>query len=145
VSVLDALERADVGLTTSYPSTPPGMPIAALRDRGLTVGHGSDELRDLWVPHGNADPLEGALVQSLRLDRNYTYSTNPGLAHLWDLLAQEGAGLLGIEGYGIEVGTPADLVVTDVPSPQWAIVEQADPRYVVRRGEVVVEDGTLLA
>lgn len=143
-SVLDALERADVGLTTSYPSTPPGMPIGTLRDRGITVGHGSDELRDLWIPHGNADPTEGALVQSLRLDRSYTYSTNPGLAHLWDLLTHGGADLLGIDGYGIEPGTPADLVVTNARSPQWAILEQADAEYVVRRGEVVAESGSLV-
>lgn len=143
-SALDALERAAVGLTTSYPSTPPGMPIEALGDRGITVGHGSDELRDLWVPHGNADPLQGALVQSLRLDRSYTYSTNPGLARLWDLLTHGGAALLGIDGYGIEVGTPADLVVMDAPSPQWAILGQADTEYVVRRGEVVVEEGRLV-
>ena len=144
-SVLDALDRADVSLTTSYPSTPPGMPIEALQDRGITVGQGSDELRDLWVPHGNADPLEGALVQSLRLDRSYTYSTNPGLARLWDLLTRGAAAVLGIEGYGIETGTPADLVVTDAPSPQWAILRQAEVEYVVRRGEVVVEDGELVA
>lgn len=144
-SVLDALERADVGLTTSYPSTPPGMPVATLQDRGLTVGQGSDELRDLWVPHGNADPLQGALVQSVRLDRSYTYSTNPGLARLWDLLTHGGADLLGIEGYGIEPGTPADLVITDAPSPQWAILGQADVAYVIRRGRVIVEDGALVA
>ncbi|MFC6941137.1 amidohydrolase family protein [Salinirubellus sp. GCM10025818] len=143
-SVLDALERADVGLTTSYPSTPPGMPIGALRERGITVGHGSDELRDLWVPHGNAAPTEGALVQSLRLDRSYTYSTNPGLAHLWNLLTHGGADLLGIEGYGVEVGTPADLVVMDAPSPQWAVLGQADTEYVIRRGKVVAEEGALV-
>ena len=144
-SVLDALERADVGLTTSYPSTPPGMPIEALGDRGITVAQGSDEIRDLWVPHGNADPLQGALVQSLRLDRNYTYSTNPGLARLWELLTVGGADLLGIEGYGIETGTPADFVVMDALSPQWAVLEQADTEYVVRRGVVVAESGQLVA
>jgi cytosine/adenosine deaminase-related metal-dependent hydrolase len=143
-SVLDALKRADVGLTTSYPSTRPGMPIGRLQDRGIAVGQGSDELRDLWVPHGNADPTEGALVQSLRLDRSYTYSTNPGLARLWDLLTHGAADLLGIEGYGLEPGTPADFVITNAKSPQWAILEQADAEYVVRRGEVVAEDGRLV-
>jgi len=143
-ATLDALERANAAVTTCYPSTPPGMPIDVLQDRGLTVGHGSDELRDLWVPHGNADPLEGARVQSLKLDRRYTYSTNAGLARLWDLLTHGGAAVLGIDDYGIEAGTPADLVVLDASSPQWAILRQANPRYVLKSGRVVVADGDLV-
>jgi hypothetical protein len=35
-------------------------------------------------------------------------------------------------------------VVTNAQSPQWAILEQADTEYVVRRGEVVAENGAFV-
>lgn len=126
------------------------MPVAELQDRDIAVGHGSDELRDLWVAHGNANPVEGGLVESLKLDRSYTYSTNSGLARVWTMLTHGGAAVLGIDDYGIddygiEEGTPADFVVSAAPSPQWAILRQAEARHVVKSGQVVAESGALVA
>jgi cytosine/adenosine deaminase-related metal-dependent hydrolase len=141
---LDALSRADLHITTCYPSTPPGMPIARVQDREIAMGHGSDELRDLWVAHGNADPLEGALIESLKLDTSYSYATNEGLERLWQLVTTGGAQVLGLDSYGIVEDTPANLVVLDAPSPQWAIVTQPERSYVIKNGQVVVEDGTVL-
>ncbi|MFH5801467.1 hypothetical protein [Haladaptatus sp. CMAA 1911] len=61
-----------------------------------------------------------------------------------NLVTDHGANLLGLKGYGIEKGTPADPVVHDSSSPQWAIVENSTPRYVLKEGQLVAEDGNVV-
>jgi len=148
--LLEALADVDVRLVTCYQSTRPEMPVRRILDSPVTLGHGTDNDRDFVFPHGNADPLEGALIESNKLhgDRAYVsdyrwFDSNEGLAALWGMITRESARVLGIEGYGIREGTPADLAVFDAPSPQWAIVTGADRRYVLKDGTVVVEDGDL--
>jgi cytosine/adenosine deaminase-related metal-dependent hydrolase len=140
----DAMETftaADLRFVTCYGSTPRGMPIRRVHDAGLVLAHGTDQVHDMWGAHGNLNAIEAMLVQSLKLDG---YATNDGLACLWRLITTEGASLLGrAEDYGIEAGTPADLVVHDARSPQWAILERNDPRYVLKNGNVVAADGSL--
>lgn len=143
-ALLGRIDDAGLDVVTCYLSTPPGMPVRALQDRGITIGHGSDQIRDFWLAHGNVDPLEEALIQSLNLGTDYEFTTNRGLDRLWRTLTTDGAAVLGIEdGYGLDAGTPADLVVHDSPSRQWAIVEGGPPRVVVKNGRIVARDGEL--
>jgi cytosine deaminase len=118
------------------------MPIRRFHDAGLALAHGTDQVHDLWGAHGNVDAIEAMLVESLGLD---SYSTNEGLAYLWDLITHQGANRLGLDGYGIDVGTPADLVVHDAASPQWAILRNRTPRYCLKNGAVVARDGEFVA
>ncbi|WP_435079621.1 amidohydrolase family protein [Halococcus sp. AFM35] len=141
----DAMEEfaaARLKFITCYQSTPPGMPIRRFQDAGLGMAHGTDQIHDLWGVHGNVDALEALLVESFKLDG---YSTNQGLASLWSLVTDRAAQLLGIDGYGIAEGTPADLVVHRSASPEWAIVENRTPRYAVKEGRIVAEDGNTIA
>lgn len=140
-AAMETFVAADLRFVTCYQSTRRGMPIRQAHDAGLVVAHGTDQVHDLWGAHGNMDALEAMRVESLTLDG---YSTNSGLEHLWRLVTTDGAVVMNREGsYSIEVGTPADLVVHATRSPQWAILEQADPRYVLKSGRVVTEDGTV--
>jgi cytosine/adenosine deaminase-related metal-dependent hydrolase len=144
-TLLQRIDDAGLNVVTCYLSTPPGMPVRALQDRGIAVGHGSDQVRDFWLAHGNVDPLEEALIQSLNLGTDYEFTTNRGLDRLWRMLTTDGAAVLGIaDGYGLGVGTPADVVVHDSPSRQWAIVEQGPPRVVVKNGRIVARDGEVV-
>lgn len=137
-------ERGALNIVTCYQSTPPSMPVHAFEAAGLGMGHGTDQVQTLWGPHGNLDALEAMLVESLKLDGSY--STNDGLASLWNLVTTNAARTLGIEStYRLTPGTPADLVVHDARSPQWAILTQATPRYVLKDGRVVAEDGSVTA
>lgn len=65
---------------------------------------------------------------------------NPTLEDFWQMLTTDGA--IDSE-YGIFEGAPADLVVLDEPSPQWAILRQAGRRTVIKDGRVVVRNGEL--
>ena len=138
---METFEAADLRFITCYQSTLRGMPIRQAHDAGVVMAHGTDQVHDLWGAHGNVDALGAMGVESLKLDG---YSTNEGLAHLWQLITTKGATVLGCEDtYGIEPGISADLVVHDGRSPQWAILEQSDPRYVFKGGCVVAADGTI--
>jgi cytosine/adenosine deaminase-related metal-dependent hydrolase len=142
-AILDTLSAADLQVVTCYQSTRPGMPIEQFQTNGLTMAHGTDGARHVWGPFGNMDSLEAMLVNSIKLnlDSGQNFKTDEGLGQLWDLITTNGAEILGIEEtYPIRPGTPADIVVHNAPSPQWAIIESPAPRYVIKDGQVVAQN-----
>ncbi|MFC5369021.1 amidohydrolase family protein [Salinirubrum litoreum] len=148
--LLDRLAGAGIGVTVCYNSLRQSMPIDRI-DRSLRLAHGTDNDQDFVYPHGNADPIEAAQIASYVLigdwhfDRDYRWSeTNPALDLLWRTITHGSAETMGIDGYGIEVGTPADLVLLDEPSPEWAIVRRASRRKVWKAGRLVAENGTFV-
>jgi len=54
----DWLAKAEVAIMTSCQPSAPAPPVRALRERGVTVFAGSDNIRDCWSPYGNGDPLD---------------------------------------------------------------------------------------
>lgn len=147
-------DAADTGLkfVTCYQSTRPDMPVRTMLTlEDVILGHGTDNDRDFVFAQGNADSVEAVFVEMNKLhgDRTYVeeyrwFESNDGMAALWDMITYQGARVLGIEDeYGIEEGNPANLVVFDEPSPQWAIISN-DPRpYVLKDGAVVAENGEI--
>ncbi len=163
-SLLD--DAADVGLNfiTCYVSTRSGMPVQTMLSHdGVALGHGTDNTRDYIAAYAHHDVIEGAYIVAFRVDGDRKYAprnmeerengpreeygylhSNPGLELLWEMITEQSAGVLGIEDrYGIEEGNPADLVVLDEPSPQWALLRQANRPYVIKDGAVVAEDGEI--
>jgi cytosine/adenosine deaminase-related metal-dependent hydrolase len=150
-ALLSSFAEAELRAVACYNSIRAEMPVRAILDGGVPLGHGTDNDRDFVIPHGNADSLEGIQVMSLKLlgaertSESYRWSeTNAGLDTLWRLATHEGATVCGIDGYGVREGTPADLVVFDEPSRQWAAIERATRTHVLKDGRVVARDGDLL-
>jgi cytosine/adenosine deaminase-related metal-dependent hydrolase len=150
--LLERLGRAGVNLTVCYNSLRESMPINSIDHSEVTLAHGTDNDRDFVYPHGNADSLEAAQIMSYILiddwhfPPDYRWSeTNPALETLWEAVTVGGAKILGLNEYGTEIGTPADLVLFDEPSPQWAIIAQATKRAVIKDGRIVARDGELTA
>jgi|AntDeeMetageno50_2_1112565.scaffolds.fasta_scaffold04742_1 cytosine/adenosine deaminase-related metal-dependent hydrolase len=144
-AVLDTISGADLSVVSCYHNCKPQMPFRKLLNRDIALGWGSDNVYDYVVRHAQPNPLLGAHVNAFKLDPAYhTYASNDGLALIWDTITHAGAKIqdLGTD-YGIHEGAPANLVVLDEPSPQWAIINLATPRYVVRDGDIIVEDGSL--
>jgi cytosine deaminase len=54
----------------------------------------------------------------------------------FDMITARSAALMRIDGYGIAVGRPADLVVLDCASPEEAVAELAPPLYGFKRGRM---------
>lgn len=56
------LVDAGVSLITAAPSGWRIIPVLALRERGVRLACGSDAIRDTWIPFGNGDMLDRAMI-----------------------------------------------------------------------------------
>lgn len=141
------MRDAGLNVVTCHQSLRSAMPMVALLDAGVPLGQGTDNIRDFVFAHGRADIVQGLLASALRLagdpagDSYRMWETNDRLARLWELPTTSGAEILGIDQYEVAEGTPADLVVYDAPSPQWAIMSTAQRMAVVSNGQVVAREG----
>jgi len=135
--LLDLLRQQRIAIMTTAPGDRPTPPVRRLREAGVTVGAGSDGVRDAWTPFGNADMLERAMLVAYRNG----YRADPLLHDALDIATRTNARVLGLEGYGLEIGCRADLVV--VPGETLGeIVAMRPPRaLVVSGGRVVARDG----
>lgn len=148
--LIEQFGAVDINIVTCYSSTRCSMPIRSLVEGGIIVGHGTDNDED-FVLQGQSDTLVGLLIECFKLHGKPTvdsdfrwYESNDGLSLLWGMATADGANVLNLADYGIEEGTPGNLIVFDEPSPQWAIIRQANRSKVIKNGTVVAEDGELL-
>ncbi len=111
---------------------------------GVNVAAGHDSVMDPWYPMGCGDPLQTAFVllhlghMSGRADRRHLFpmlTSRP--AAIWHNRRVRGES--GLEGHGVAVGNPADLIVWPVPSEDDALRTLPPRRYVLKRGRVVAE------
>ena len=135
------LREQRIAIMTTAPGDRPTPPVRRLREAGVAVGAGSDGVRDAWTPLGNADMLERAMLVAYRNG----FRADPLLHDALDIATRGNAGVLGLAGYGLEVGCRADLVV--VPGETLGeIVAMRPPRaLVISGGRVVARDGQCVA
>src|SRR6202140_4091030 len=79
---------------------------------GVNTCIGHDSVMDPWYPLGYGDPLQAAFV----LAHLGQMSGDTELRQLIEMITTNPARALGIEGYGLHEGGPADLVVFDAPT-----------------------------
>ncbi|MDX7953423.1 amidohydrolase [Lichenihabitans sp. Uapishka_5] len=138
-STAAALARAGVAIMTNAPGTGPMPPVLRLRDAGVTVFAGSDNIRDAWWPYGDGDMLDRAAVIGYRQG----FFSNDDLAHAFAMATALPAAVLGLPGYGLAVGAAADLVLLPCAGIAEAVLERPRARTVLKRGRVVAADGVL--
>jgi cytosine deaminase len=109
-------------------------PVRALLAEGVNVAYGSDNIRDPFTPFGNARMLEVGLL----LAHAAHLGTGRGLRTVLEMATGRAARALGLDGYGLDEGCLADLVVLEAATPEEAIVSAAPPRWVIARGHPVV-------
>jgi cytosine deaminase len=100
---------------------------------GVNVAIGHDSVMDPWYPLGFGDPLQAAFV----LAHLGHMSGDAELRTLIDMITVAPAAALGVAGYGIHAGGPADLVVFDARSEAEAL-RLLRPRYLVLRAGRIV-------
>lgn len=116
-------------------ATPRGLTaIAALRDAGVLVAAGADNVQDPFNPVGRSDPLETAalLVMAGHVLPDDAY----------EMVSSAPRSLMGLPPIRFEVGDPADFVAIDAPSVRAAIADAPADRVVVRSGVVVARTAT---
>jgi cytosine/creatinine deaminase len=130
-----ARERIAV-MTTGAPSRPVP-PIRECMEAGVVVCSGSDGIRDTWGPYGNADMLERAMLLGLR--NNFRRDEEVEIA--LDVCTHGGAKVMALEGYGLEPGCVADLLLVPGEAPADVVVSRPAKRTVIKGGRIVVRDG----
>lgn len=130
--VADDLAASGVAVMTNGPAGPMP-PVLTLRNAGVTVFAGSDNIRDAWWPFGEGDML--AVAHQVAYQSNFR--TDDELAVALDLATGAAADALGLDAYGLDVGDRADLVVLDRESAAAAIAAAPSQRAVMHDGAFV--------
>ena len=122
---------------TSCPSSTPVPPVRALRERGVTVFAGSDNIRDCWSPYGNGDMLDRAAIIAER----HAMFTDRELERAFALATREADKALGLSRRELRAGAVADLVVVPTPTVADAVVDRPPRSLVLRAGRIAAENG----
>lgn len=131
----------DIAIMTHGPSgTTPFPPVKLLAQRGVRLFSGSDGVRDTWSPLNNGDMLERAFLVAYK--NGFRHDEDIALA--LRLCTHGGAQVMGVTGYGLDVGCSADLVLVDAETAAEAVVMHPPRRAVIKAGRVVARDGRLV-
>ncbi len=137
----DTLAAAGVAIMSHGPGGTAAMPpLKLLRQHGVEVFGGSDNIRDAWSPFGNGDMLDRAMMIAYRAG----FRRDEELALAFDMVTGAAARVLGIAPYGITVGGTADLVVVEAGSVAEAVATRPRRKLVIKAGKVVARDGALV-
>jgi cytosine deaminase len=134
------LRDADVAILTSAPGTGNLIPVVRLREAGVRVFAGSDNVRDAWSPFGNGDMLERAMLVAYRAGLR----SDDGIALAFDLCTGAAARAIGYGPCGLEVGARGDFVAVEAETLAEAVVDRPMRSVVVKGGQVTARDGALL-
>ncbi|MCV2370292.1 amidohydrolase family protein [Roseateles oligotrophus] len=121
------------GRHDSYPKRRGMTRVPELLAAGINVGFGHDCALDPWYSLGSADMLE---VASMGL-HVAQMTSQTGMQACFDAVTVNNAGVLGLTGYGLEVGANADFVLLQARDPVEALRLRAQRLLVVRRGQVL--------
>ncbi|MCO5147743.1 MAG: amidohydrolase family protein [Aquamicrobium sp.] len=123
------------GRHDTYPKRRGMTRVPEMLKAGIRVGFGQDCVRDPWYPLGTADMLDVAFM-----GLHVAQMTSPeDMARCFDMVTKESAAIMGVEGYGLEKGCKASLVVLDAGDRIEAIRLRAERLVVVAKGKVVAE------
>src|SRR5438309_4936883 len=100
------------GRFDSYPVRRGHTRIKELQAAGVNVCIGHDSVMDPWYPLGYGDPLQAAFV----LAHYAQMSGAEELERLLDMITVAPAQALGLEGYGLAEGAPANLCALAAPT-----------------------------
>ena len=135
------LAEAGVAILTTAPGARAFPPVLLLRDAGVNVFSGNDNIRDSWWPYGDGDLLERAMLVGYRSG----FNTDEQLAVALEMVTANAARALGLAGYGLTVGGAADFLVLDARHVQEAVVARPKPRDVYKNGRLVARAGSIVA
>ena len=123
------------GRHDTYPKRRGVTRIPELMAAGVTVGLGQDCVLDPWYSMGTGDLLD---VAHMALHATQMGSGADKRA-LYDAVTVNSARIMGLEGYGLDVGCHADMVLLQARDPGEAIRLRPARLRVIRRGRVVAE------
>ncbi len=107
--------------------------VKEMQAHGITVGWGQDCVLDPWYSLGTADMLDVAFM-----GLHVAQMSHPDeMRRCFDMVTTQNARILGLEGYGLQVGAQASLVVLDAGDPIEALRLRPARLAVVAKGRVI--------
>ena len=109
--------------------------VKELLDAGVNVISSQDDVDDPYYPFGRPDQLE--VGQYTAHVAQLTYPRE--LETVFDMITSNAAQAIRLEGYGVEPGNRADLVLIDAPSVREALRKIPPRRLVLYGGRLLAE------
>jgi len=124
-----------MGRNDGYPKRRGMTRVKELMAAGLNVSFGQDSVMDPWGSLNTGDVLDAAhmAVHAGQL------SGRDEIISCFYAVTENPARALGLEGYGLEVGCNADMVVLQAADPVEAVRLRPVRLYVIRRGNIIAE------
>jgi len=123
------------GRHDTYPKRRGMTRVPELMAAGINVGFGHDCVMDPWYSLGSGDMLEVAQM-GLHVAQ---MTSQAQMRACFDAVTVNSARLMGLDGYGLEVGCHADFVLLQAQDRIEAIRLRAARLLVVRRGQVIAQ------
>ncbi len=121
------------GRHDTYPKRRGLTRVREMQAHGITVGWGQDCVMDPWYSLGTADMLDVAFM-----GLHVAQMTHPAeMARCFDMVTYGNAAIMNLEGYGLEKGDIASLVVLDASDPVEALRLRPDRLAVISKGKVI--------
>ncbi|WP_084522503.1 amidohydrolase [Nocardia inohanensis] len=139
--IAEDLAEAGVSMVTCAVGGAPVVPVRTMHEAGATLALGNDGIRDLWTPYGDGDMLRRVMTVAFR-DR---LVADPEIELALAAGTHGGAKVLGLDAYGLGVGSAADLFTVHAETPAAAVVSVPVRTLVMKRGRIVARDGSLTA
>jgi cytosine deaminase len=115
--------------------------VQELMAAGINVAFGHDALMDPWYSFGTYD-----LIEVAHMGLHVAQMTGAGQTRqIFEAITTNGARTLGLEGYGLEPGCHADIVILQARNPQEALRLKPARLHVIRRGRVIAETPPVLS
>ncbi len=131
------LRQAQIPIVSDPHTGPLHARVAELREEGVLVCLGQDDISDAYYPYGRNNLLEVAFLASHLL----WMTGREQMESLYDMVTTDAAQAMGIEGHRLEVGNPANLVLMRQPDVPEALRFHSEPRAVISGGNIVAEAG----
>jgi cytosine/creatinine deaminase len=123
------------GRHDSYPKRRGLTRVKEMQALGIRVGWGQDCVLDPWYSLGTGDMLDVAFM-----GLHVAQMTHPDeIARCFQMVTQDNAAIMGLEGYGLAPGCTASLVVLDAASPTEALRLRPDRLAVISKGKLVAQ------
>lgn len=129
--IAEVLAVTGIAIMTNAPGDRSFPPIKALREAGVSVFSGNDNIQDAWWPFGNADMLQRAMLVAYRSG----FYTDSDLNLALDMATHASAAIIGLRHYGLQVGHPANFVLVNAANAAAAVATVPSSRTLVRNGE----------
>ncbi len=123
------------GRHDTYPKRRGMTRVKELMEAGINVAFGQDALMDPWYSFGSHDMLEVAhmglhVAQMTGVDQ---------MRQIFEAVTYNGAKVMGLEGYGLEPGCRADIVILQAADTHEALRLKPARLFVIRRGKIIAQ------